>query len=329
MRLIITTLILALAPAYAAASMPQGGGTSDAAVEVAQDAINKLCPIGNEAIDGKTFATYDGHKVGFCCGGCDTKFLAWSKDKKDAFVQASLSQDAPAGQDAEAKPQEMEVEPYTVTTCPVSGEALGSMGEPVEVTIQERLVKLCCKGCTKKLEAEPQKYLDVIDAALAAQQRPYYMVDTCVVSGEPLVEDGKDIGVDVVIKNRLFRVCCKGCIKKLEKDPARYRDVLNEKIAAAQRPHYPLDHCLVRGEKGELGSMGEPYEVVVGNRLARFCCKGCLPKFQEKSATFLAQLDAAWAPVFAKQTEGQPEKQGSDGEHGHKGEHKKQGGGHR
>lgn len=327
MKILFTLFLVAFSaatlPAHPQASAPQA-----LASYVGADAINTLCPIGKEAIDGKTFATYEGHKVGFCCGGCDSKFLAWSKDKKDAFVQASLSQGASAGQGGDANQQEMEAEPYTLTTCPVSGEALGAMGEPVEVTAEGRLVKLCCKGCTKKFEAEPKKYLEVVDAALAAQQRPYYMVDTCVVSGEPLVEDGKDIGVDVVIKNRLFRVCCKGCIKKLEKDPARYCDVLNEMIAAAQRPHYPLDHCLVRGETSKLGSMGEPYEVVVGNRLARFCCKGCLPKFQEKPATFLAQLDAAWAPVLAKQAEGHAEKKHSGGGHGHKGEHEKHGGDH-
>jgi hypothetical protein len=326
MKLILTTLLLVLASAHAAAATPQHGGSTGV---VAQDAINKLCPIGKEAIDGETFATYDGHKIGFCCGGCDTKFLAWSKDKKDAFVRASLSQDKSSDQGDGSKPQEMEVEPYTLTTCPVSGEPLGSMGDPIEVTVQERVVKLCCKGCTKKLEADPEKYLAVVDEAFAAQQRPYYMLDTCVVSGEPLAEDGKDIGVDVVVKNRLFRVCCEGCIKELKKDPARYRDALNEKIAAAQRAHYPLEHCLVRGEKGKLGSMGEPYEVVVGNRLARFCCKGCLPKFQEAPAKFLAQLDAVWAPVFAKQADGKPEKKDSEGEHDHKGEHgEKHGGGH-
>jgi hypothetical protein len=327
MKILFTLFLVAFSaatlPAHPQASAPQA-----LASYVGADAINTLCPIGKEAIDGETFATYEGHKIGFCCGGCDSKFLAWSKDKKDAFVQASLRQDASAGQSEDANQREMEVEPYTLTSCPVSGEALGSMGEPLEVTVQGRLVKLCCKGCTKKLEAEPQKYLEVVDAALAAQQRPYYMVDTCVVSGEPLVEDGEDIGVDVVIKNRLFRVCCKGCIKKLEKDPARYRDVLNEKIAAAQRPHYPLDHCLVRGEKSKLGAMGEPYEVVVGNRLARFCCKGCLPKFQEKTATFLAQLDTAWAPVLAKQAGGHAEKEHAGGGHGHKGEHEGHGGDH-
>lgn len=327
MKPLLTVLLLVLASVHTAAANPQHEVSTGV---VAQDAINKLCPIGNEAIDGETFAIYDGHKIGFCCAGCDTKFLAWGKDKKDAFVQASLSQDKSPDQDADAKPKEMEVEPYTLTTCPVSGEPLGSMGDPIEVTAQGRAVKLCCKGCSKKFQANPQKYLAVVDEAIAAQQRPYYMIDTCVVSGEPLVEDGKDIGIDVVVKNRLFRICCKGCTKKLEKDPARYRDVLNEKIAAAQRPRYPLGHCLVRGEKSKLGSMGEPYEVVVGNRLARFCCKGCLPKFNENPASFLAQLDAAWAPLHPKQTEGKPEGHDSKDGHRHKeGHDEKHGGDHR
>ena len=44
-------------------------------------------------------------------------------------------------------------------TCPVSGEALGSMGTPLKMQVGDKAVFLCCKGCVKKFEADPQKYL--------------------------------------------------------------------------------------------------------------------------------------------------------------------------
>ncbi|MHC4223974.1 MAG: hypothetical protein ACYSX0_06785 [Planctomycetota bacterium] len=44
-------------------------------------------------------------------------------------------------------------------TCPVSDEDLGSMGVPVKVSAKGKTVFLCCEGCRKKFEREPEKYL--------------------------------------------------------------------------------------------------------------------------------------------------------------------------
>jgi YHS domain-containing protein len=44
-------------------------------------------------------------------------------------------------------------------TCPVSGEPLGAMGKPYKVTVQGRVVFLCCPGCEAKLRENPEKYL--------------------------------------------------------------------------------------------------------------------------------------------------------------------------
>ena len=49
--------------------------------------------------------------------------------------------------------------------CPVAGEPLGSMGTPIKVTIDGRDVFVCCKGCIEALEADPAKYLAVLDGA--------------------------------------------------------------------------------------------------------------------------------------------------------------------
>ena len=48
---------------------------------------------------------------------------------------------------------------YPLTTCVVSGEELGGMGEPVEYDYQGTLVKFCCKSCIPKFEADPEKYV--------------------------------------------------------------------------------------------------------------------------------------------------------------------------
>jgi YHS domain-containing protein len=43
--------------------------------------------------------------------------------------------------------------------CPVTGEALGSMGKPYKVTIKGQTVFLCCDGCEEAIKKDPDKYL--------------------------------------------------------------------------------------------------------------------------------------------------------------------------
>lgn len=43
--------------------------------------------------------------------------------------------------------------------CPVSGELLGSMGEPVKLDVEGREVWICCAGCEGALRKDPERYL--------------------------------------------------------------------------------------------------------------------------------------------------------------------------
>lgn len=58
--------------------------------------------------------------------------------------------------------------------------------------------------------------------------------------------------------------------------------------ATAQTAAYPLDVCVVSGEK--LGSMGEPYVITHEGTEVRFCCKECLPKFNEDPGKYVTML---------------------------------------
>jgi len=55
--------------------------------------------------------------------------------------------------------------PDLLTTCPVSGEKLGEMGKPTVFTYKDQEVKLCCKGCKKDFDKDPEKYIKLIRAA--------------------------------------------------------------------------------------------------------------------------------------------------------------------
>lgn len=43
--------------------------------------------------------------------------------------------------------------------CPVSNEDLGSMGGALKVSRGEKATFVCCKGCLKQIQANPEKYL--------------------------------------------------------------------------------------------------------------------------------------------------------------------------
>ncbi len=52
--------------------------------------------------------------------------------------------------------------------CPVSNDKLGEMGKPFKVTVDGRVVFLCCDGCEEKIKADPKKYFAQLDAKNAA-----------------------------------------------------------------------------------------------------------------------------------------------------------------
>ncbi|QDT16599.1 hypothetical protein [Alienimonas californiensis] len=109
--------------------------------------------------------------------------------------------------------------------CPVMDEPLGSMGVPWKIPVGDRAVFVCCKGCIKKVVAEPAKYVamlppppatratDADAAAIAAQA-------TCPVMDEPLGSMG--VPWKVPVAGGTVFVCCKGCIKRVHAEPMKY-----------------------------------------------------------------------------------------------------------
>lgn len=44
-------------------------------------------------------------------------------------------------------------------TCPVMGSLLGSMGQPIKVTVNGRSTYVCCQGCVASVQQNPARYL--------------------------------------------------------------------------------------------------------------------------------------------------------------------------
>lgn len=49
--------------------------------------------------------------------------------------------------------------PYPLEVCLVSGEKLGSMGEPTSLIHEGQEIKFCCDSCEPRFKKDPAKYL--------------------------------------------------------------------------------------------------------------------------------------------------------------------------
>ena len=98
---------------------------------------------------------------------------------------------------------------------------------------------------------------DVFDLAKA---KTAYPLITCVVSGQPLADGDMGSPIDYVYKqdgqaDRLVRFCCKMCIGKFKKDPAKYLKLIDDAAAANGKvapvattpPACPMGDCPMAG----------------------------------------------------------------------------------
>lgn len=201
---------LLLAPLTLAFALPAGEDkVVDEAKLIAQQIPSyptMTCVVSDEEMGGEMGEPIDvlheGRLVRLCCKSCKND-LAKDPAPILARIDAAIIADQGPG--------------YPLETCAVSGQKLGSMGEPLNEIVGTRLVKLCCKGCKKKLHAEPMGYIATINAALIEKQRKSYPLDTCVVGGKQLGSMGEP--VDFLYGHRLVRLCCAGCKKQVMADP--------------------------------------------------------------------------------------------------------------
>ncbi len=137
--------------------------------------------------------------------------------------------------------------------CPVMDEPLGSMGTPVKVVVDDRPIYLCCKGCIKKVKAEPAKYLALAyDRANPSSQsvpangdqvregvfkvskvdQPFIAAQQkCPVMDEPLQAMGGPYKVNA--DGKAIYICCPGCAKRIQADPKKFLGILESQGVSA------------------------------------------------------------------------------------------------
>jgi len=199
---------------------------------------------------------------------------------KTSFIFAVMMMTAIAGAD------EVIGDPFTATTCPVSGKKLGSMGEPISFVVEGgREVKVCCAGCEAPVKADPAKLLAKIDKQLIASQKEHYPMETCPISGKKLGSMGEPISF--IVNNRHVQVCCAGCEAPAKADPAKMIAMLDKAVIAKQEKDYPFDKCPISGH--EL-TAAKTVNIVVGNQLVKACCAGCEAPIKADAAKYTAMV---------------------------------------
>jgi YHS domain-containing protein len=101
----------------------------------ARPKVQVSCPVSKDPVDREVFAENGGQKVFFCSKACADKYKA-----EPGKYAAGLANS------------------YTYqTTCPVMGKEIDP--KAFTTTAGGARIYYCCKGCDKKLLAEPAKYL--------------------------------------------------------------------------------------------------------------------------------------------------------------------------
>ncbi len=194
---------------------------------------------------------------------------------------------------------------YAMPDCPV-------MGEPIDFAVSTATddgpAFFCCNGCVKKYIANPSKYA----AKVAAQRkalagRPKVQV-SCPVTGEPV--DQK-----VVVEHNGGKVnfCCKGCAKKFQAEPGKFK-------ASLANSYTYQTKCPVMDEEIDPKSS----TTLASGLKIYYCCKGCDKKFLTDPAKYVSKLVAQGFQLstadIKPEEEGEHDKEHDHGDHGH-GEH--------
>jgi multidrug efflux pump subunit AcrA (membrane-fusion protein) len=134
--------------------------------------------------------------------------------------------------------------------CPVLATSrLGLMGPPVKVVLEGRPVFLCCSSCEDRAKANPQQTLARVQELKAKAPRPAAQAPEEAASEDPKIKENlaklspedralavdqkfcaiqndtllgeMGVPVKVMLEGQPVFLCCKGCKKEAEADPAK------------------------------------------------------------------------------------------------------------
>lgn len=191
--------------------------------------------------------------------------------------------------------------PTPLPQCPVMDEPINFA---VSVATDNGPVFFCCKDCVSKFQANPAKYATKVAAQRKALADRAKVQVICPVSKEPV---DPEMFVESGAQKVFF--CCRGCVNKYQREPAKYGSALANSYTYQTK-------CPVMNEDIDPKSFA-----TAGNGMnIYFCCKGCDKKFFADPAKYAPHLIAQGFTVNPKEMTHGParEKKGHDhGGHDH------------
>lgn len=187
--------------------------------------------------------------------------------------------------------------------CPIGKEPVVPSAGTVEYN--GKIIGLCCPGCGNQFLAWDDARKDRFVAMAVAQREPgqreaapsvpatgagvagptfTYTLPDCPVGG-PLGSMGEP--VVKIYDNREVRFCCAGCLGEFEGNQTKYWDEIDAKVIQQQLMHYPIETCIVTGDK--LGD--DTVNHVHNNRLVRLANAGAAATFKADPVRYLGALD--------------------------------------
>lgn len=185
------------------------------------------CPVAMHEIGEMhepSIRVYGGREIRFCCDACIETFeedLTKSIAEVDTLIIAD------------------QLPFYPLNECLIGEDPLVVDGESIALdrVFNNRLFRFCCEGCVGVVAKDPAAAIAKLDKAVMEAQRASYPLKTCLISGEDL--PGSEDVVEIVVANRLIRLCCDGCVLTFEGNPGLHIQKLDAAWKAARPEMFP------------------------------------------------------------------------------------------
>lgn len=184
-----------------------GGRTSDkAAAEYMDRFPMSRCPLCDSHLGSRGEAVeivHSGRQIRLCSDSCR---LAFERDASIALVRID------AVLIADQMPH------YPLKTSLLDARPLPE--RPIDFIWGNRLFRAVDAADRDRILANPVTAIRHLDEAVIQAQRPIYgMPDTCPVQGDILPNEAR---IDIVVANRMIRVCCGRCVAVVKARPYQY-----------------------------------------------------------------------------------------------------------
>lgn len=157
-------------------------------------------------------------------------------------------------------------------------------------SVTTRLVVVLIASWTSIARAQQDSNPEYADTQETVPMGDPYTLDVDPVTGDKLPDVRQQIVIDH--EGRELRFGSTASAEQFKTDPGRYLPSVDERIVAQQLPYYPLETCVVSGNKLG-GEMGDPINYLYKNRLVRLCCTMCEGAFTKNATAYLDKLDEA------------------------------------